>query len=284
MATSFLTLGGWDESDYTGEIAWFRTGGHWNQTMTKFSVDGTDIIQSYDLAPVIFETGYPYIGLSPAYYDRVADVLERKYRKMNCTRGEHWGICRVEEQTCGSLGLNQMLSFTIENYEFKVPLDNIAVYANQSGTYYCQMQIALLSRTHNAIVLGGAFFTAFTGMFFSENERLGFASSTRALPGNSLTCIGDDCAEFNESQGIVTPEETKSGSGSKFGVILLILGLSLLTVLCVLAALWYRKKSQASREFDEDLIASRKGKRGYSIQDEKEIDSDEDDTSQGYAA
>lgn len=65
MATSFLTLGGWDEGDYKGEIAWFRTGGHWNQTLTKFSVDGTDIIQSYDMTPVIFETGYPYIGLSP---------------------------------------------------------------------------------------------------------------------------------------------------------------------------------------------------------------------------
>jgi len=25
MRTSFLTLGGWDERDYTGEIAWFKT-------------------------------------------------------------------------------------------------------------------------------------------------------------------------------------------------------------------------------------------------------------------
>lgn len=118
---------------------------------------------------------------------------------MECTKGKHWGICRVKEETCGSLGLNQMLSFTIEDYEFHIPLDNIAVYVNQTGTYYCQTQIALLSRTHNAIVLGSAFFTAFTGIFDAENERFGLASSTRTLPGTSLMCIGENCGDFNES-------------------------------------------------------------------------------------
>ena len=78
MATSFLTLGGWDEQDYSGEIAWFRTrrGGSWNQTMTTFEFDGTTIIDAYDITPIIFEVGYPYIGLSPQYYDKVANILE----------------------------------------------------------------------------------------------------------------------------------------------------------------------------------------------------------------
>ena len=96
-ATSWLTLGGWNEADYTGEIAWYRTGGSWNQTLNEFKIDGVPIISEYDLAPVIFETGYPYIGLSPQYYDKVADILERKYHNMNCTKGHHWGICRVKD-------------------------------------------------------------------------------------------------------------------------------------------------------------------------------------------
>jgi hypothetical protein len=79
-------------------------------------MDGSEIISEYDLAPVIFESGYPFIGLSPQYYDKVANILERKYRNMNCTKGEHWGVCRVKDQTCEALGLSQMLSFTIGDY------------------------------------------------------------------------------------------------------------------------------------------------------------------------
>ena len=73
--TSFLTLGGWDEDDYVGDIIWFPTGDGWNQTLSEFKIDGEIISQSYDLTTVMFETGYPYIGLSENYYDKVANVL-----------------------------------------------------------------------------------------------------------------------------------------------------------------------------------------------------------------
>ena len=43
----------------------------------------------------MFETGYPYIGLSNDSYDKVAEVLERDIQGMECTRGMHWGLCRV---------------------------------------------------------------------------------------------------------------------------------------------------------------------------------------------
>ena len=36
MRTSFLTIGGWDQEDYTGNITWFPTGEGWNQTLTEF--------------------------------------------------------------------------------------------------------------------------------------------------------------------------------------------------------------------------------------------------------
>ena len=52
MRTSFLTVGGWDEEDYVGEISWMNTGDGWNQTLTKFTIDGETIAQEYDLVPI----------------------------------------------------------------------------------------------------------------------------------------------------------------------------------------------------------------------------------------
>jgi len=67
-----LTLGGWDEKDYSGEIVWFTGANHnWDQVMQGFSIDDTEIVPSTDMPAVIFETGYPYIGLSPDYYEKV---------------------------------------------------------------------------------------------------------------------------------------------------------------------------------------------------------------------
>jgi len=40
MRTSFLTLGGWSEDDYRGELTWFDASEEdhgWNQTVTSFS-------------------------------------------------------------------------------------------------------------------------------------------------------------------------------------------------------------------------------------------------------
>ena len=68
-----------------------------------------------------------------------------------------------------------MLTFTINDFDFNIPLENIAVYVNQTDTFYCQAQIALLSQTHNVIVLGSAFYTAFVGIFDTQQKRIGFA-------------------------------------------------------------------------------------------------------------
>ena len=58
---------------------------------------------------------------------------------------------------------------------------------------YCSMQIAALGQSTDSMILGGAFFTAFLGIFDVENDRLGLAQSTRALPGSSISCAGDSC-------------------------------------------------------------------------------------------
>ena len=145
----------------------------------------------------MFEIGYPYIGLSNSTYEKVAQILEQEVEGMNCTQGQHWGLCRVKERKCEDLNLDYEISVTIEDFEFKIPLKNIAVYLKHSQygetAMYCSMQIASLGQSEDSLILGGAFFTAFLGIFDVENKRLGLAHSTRALPGSSITCLDAAC-------------------------------------------------------------------------------------------
>ena len=203
LQTSFLTLGGWDTEDYKGDVAWFSTGDGWNQTLTSLTYDGETIVDEYDVAPVMFETGYPYIGMTQAYFDKFSALVKRNNPGMDCAAGSHWGICRVPKTRCEQLKLGQDFKITMGDYDFTLPLENIAIYVNQSDSYYCQTQVALLAASSdNAIVLGSAFFTAFVGIFDTENERIGLAQSINTLPGSSIKCNKGDCS----SSGSVLPD------------------------------------------------------------------------------
>jgi len=80
----------------------------------------------------MFDTGYPYIGLSNETYDKVASILERDVNGMECTTGPHWGVCRVKDKTCDQVNLDYEIKMTMHGYEFSIPLKNIAVYVNQT--------------------------------------------------------------------------------------------------------------------------------------------------------
>ena len=281
MRTSFLTIGGWDEQDYTGDIYWFATGDKWDQVLSGFKIGNTDIVGNYDLPPVIFEAGYPYIGFSPDYFDKVSNVISRSVRNMRCSSGEHWGMCSVANRSCDRLDLSDILTFTINKHEFTIPLENIATNVKQNGTEYCIMQIGLLSKVQkDAVVMGSAFFTAFVGIFDTQNGRIGFAESTRALPGNSIVCNADDCP------GVVPlePEQKVDKPFMNTRSIILVVGLTLIVMaICIAVVCWKKREaSEDDDDFEERLVAQakkskKKKKKGYSIRDEKEDDSDEDD-------
>jgi len=101
------------------------------------------------------------------------------------------------------------------------------------------MQIGLLSKVRqDVVVLGSAFFTAFTGIFDTENERLGFAESTRALPGNSIVCKADDCpgvTPMEPDQEIPQPFMQTRSVILVCGLILVVLGI------CIAVVCWKRK-------------------------------------------
>jgi len=173
---------------------------------------------------------------------------------MNCTKGMHYGVCRVANKTCESLNLSQKLTFTMNDYDFTIPLENIAVYVNQTDkhthtVYFCQTQIALLAQSDKAVVLGAAFYTAFTGMFDTENDKIGFAESTRALPGSSI--------QYSKEAGKkdpVTPvgpdgppsHHSKSSGNAK--IILIILALVILVVLIICGTVWWRRRAERNKD------------------------------------
>merc|ERR1712110_227396 len=128
----------------------------------------------------------------------------------------------------------------MDDYEFIIPLENIAVYVNQTGSMYCQTQIALLRHSDNAFVLGGAFFTSFVGIFDVDNERLGFAESVRALPGNSIQCTGPSCGFLG---GNPDDSDSTNKSGRNALIALLILASMIATILVCFGLYQWRKKS-----------------------------------------
>ena len=115
LRTNFLTLGGWDDRDFTGNITWFDTikNNGWNQTITEFKYSGQTIIDKSDRATVMFETGYPYIGLSEEYFDKMSEILQMQNYAMNCEKGEHWGLCRAKANDCERLNLDYNLTIVI---------------------------------------------------------------------------------------------------------------------------------------------------------------------------
>ena len=59
-----------------------HTGDGWNQTLTNFMYDGQTIVEPYDLVSVMFELGYPYIGMSERYYDHLSNALRDNVSNM----------------------------------------------------------------------------------------------------------------------------------------------------------------------------------------------------------
>ena len=107
------------------------------------------------------------------------------------------------------------------------------------------MQIAVLSKSENSVVLGGAFFTAFLGIFDVENDMLGLAESSRALPGNSIKCIGHSCKHHHPYGPEHEPDERLM---DRVKIVVIMLGLVIISISICFIFLWCRNRSEKKRE------------------------------------
>ena len=127
-------------------------------------------------------------------------------------------------------------------------------------------------------MLGSAFFTAFVGMFDTENERIGFAESTRTLPGSSIACIGSSCgAPILPTPGTDEPTPGQGSSATRKNAIFLIIALLIIAIATCAAVYYCKKRSARQKEAEKVHGRQARGKKGYAMQDEREDDSDEED-------
>ena len=157
--------------------------------------------------------------------------------------------------------------------EFTVPLNNMAVHAyyKQDQKTYCQTQIALLKDSKPTVVLGGAFYAQFVGVFDVENMLIGFAESVRALPGSTMRCFGQECPKDQ----IMKPRFNWKLFFEEYVVITLTLSAILVLFLCLRCKL--RSMAEKKQQSEREVARSNAGRRGYSIRDEREDDDSDDD-------
>ena len=77
--SSTITLGGYDTSDYTGNLTWYNTTdcvGAWNLTGSNLTIgDDQDIRPNATDYEIEFQMGYPYIGLPVASWESLRDTI-----------------------------------------------------------------------------------------------------------------------------------------------------------------------------------------------------------------
>ena len=137
--------------------------------------------------------------------------------------------------------------------------------------------MALLPNVKSGVVLGAPFLTAFVGMFDSENKRLGFANSMRALPGSTIVCLGGDCNTDHTKGGDdqTDPEEDKHVLTT---AIVFLVGAFIVLFIVICASICMFKR-MTERDLYERRVERRtsRGHKGYAIEDEREDDSSEEE-------
>jgi len=53
----------------------------------------------------MFETGYPYIGMTDRYFNIFTVMIRELYPQMDCEAGSHWGMCRIADK-CENVDLS----------------------------------------------------------------------------------------------------------------------------------------------------------------------------------
>ena len=235
---SYLTLGGYDANDYTGDITWYNTttcegcSRSWNLTASAMGLilNDTDISEGevststyLDLMPsavsnetyngmdltVMFQTGYPYIGLNTdaqeVFAERINALNPDFDHKFTCPTWNYNNFCYWWNTYCYELTLPDTFALQIEGQTYYIDLDVLMVDTNSGTTPYCDIYITSLDKDDMvdgpAVVLGDPFFSAFLPVFDVDADVIGLAQSAHAIEGGSWiknqNLIDDDDEDEN---------------------------------------------------------------------------------------
>ena len=138
---AYLTIGGYDERDVIGNFDWFEfPTDSWSMSNVYVYANdhALDTYVRHDNgsehgASVMFQTGYPFIGLPVETYRDIRNLMQITVPTMNCSEGEHWGMCRVESTGCDLLSIPLNLTFEINThtertFNYSIPIENMLAY------------------------------------------------------------------------------------------------------------------------------------------------------------
>lgn len=98
--------------------------------------------------------------------------------------------CYWKGTTCNLLDLSANFTFTLGDYNFTIPLENIASNTTYNGRVDCDLYLTQLKNTtENMIRLGDPFFSSFLPVFNVDKDMLGLALSARSYPGSAMVKI-----------------------------------------------------------------------------------------------
>ena len=207
-----MTLGGYDKHDYTGNMTWYDTSdciGGWNLTTTVITLGDTDILPVAGETTVVeFQTAYPYIGVPKTTWTQVKELVDTTYNPdytslFTCGgEGNLNTYCYWRKTTCDELDLTANFTFTLGEYNFTIPLSNLASTTVYDSRNDCDLYLSLQvnNQTDNFIRLGDPFFASFMAVFDVENDNIGLALSARSYDGSAKV-------EWTDSPDPVDPED-----------------------------------------------------------------------------
>ena len=187
-----LTIGGADESYYTGEITWLpivKPAAYWQFAVEGVSVGGKTVEMKNSIA--IADTGTSLLYGAP-------EPVEQLVQAMGLTAAdENQGGYMVE---CSKVKGMPSITFKMQGKDFEVDAEHLFLsIGEQDGKDYCMFGVqadpGLDDPNHSYWLLGDVFLGQFYSVWDVVQQRIGFASSVAEPPANDMYLFEDEQEE-----------------------------------------------------------------------------------------
>lgn len=181
-AGSVLTLGGTDNTYYSGDLTYIPLAGlqsneRWLISGSDFKIDGKSTASCSENSKTpgclfILDTGSTQIGLPKSEMDNLQKVIEPIMQRSN-------GFA-----DCSLVKSLPTLTFTSNGVDFSLEPEDYTIreYIPDAKKFSCMPQIAV-SPTHNVWILSTPFLRKYYTVWDAEQHRVGFALSKPPIEG-----------------------------------------------------------------------------------------------------